>query len=85
MGINICKGILRIKNVILGAAPRQMCWETQVEPVVFSKTRQEPIDAAAVSSSVCYSAIPQKPPLQTLLSDDTVYKVTTLSIKPPVS
>ena len=75
MNIIIGRGILRIENVILGAPPWPICWETQVEPVMLSKTRQEPKDALLleVNSSGCYSAIPQKPPLQTLLSDDTVY------------
>ena len=75
MNIIIGRGILRIENVMLGAPPWQMGWETQVEPVLLSKTRQEPTDAQQleVNSSGCYSAIPQKPLLRPLISDDTVY------------
>jgi len=54
------KGIIRIADIILGAFPWQICWETQVEPALLSKTRQEITDLLQleVSSSGCYSAIP---------------------------
>lgn len=45
MNIIIGRGILRIEKVNLGAPPWQIGWETQVEQVLLSKTRQEHTDA----------------------------------------